>query len=296
MLKFSALGEGVHGKILKEKYRSTLDNQLKEAVLNYERFMSNVDKIEFWDDDNYSLSKSINLLVKELNLYRNAVIPTFDSRKNSGQENLHSTILEEFFHILVSPIVGKYTGKSNEALSSGKANSYCSLNFTPGSFSDLLENPSVNIHTKDQDFVLGCKVQITTKAFGDKSGHENVAQVVVPVVAIECKTYIERNMLDSCAGTAARLKAAMPYCIYLVAAEYMKMKDAFPELTSIDEVFILTKSSNSERLERRKLGYPVHDIYPELIMDIYQMVDKHLAKIWWSPEDAIKRGRVINRP
>lgn len=288
--------DGVHGKNLEEKYRSTSDNQLKEALAHYKKFITNVDNIEFLEDDISGCSRSIYLLVKELNIYRNLVIPTFDSRKNSGQENLHSTVLEEFFQILVSPIISKYTHESRDALSSGKANSYCSLNFTPGSFSDLLKNPTVTVHTKDQDFVLGCKVQITTKAFGNNSYYDNVTQVVVPVVAIECKTYIERNMLDSCAGTAARLKAAMPYCIYLVAAEYMKMKDAYPELTSIDEVFILTKSSNAERLEHRKFGRPIHEISPELIEEIYWMVDKHLAKIWWSPDDAVKRGRVINRP
>ena len=49
-------------------------------------------------------------------------------------------------------------------------------------------------------------------------------------------------MLDSCAATASRLKTAMPYCIYIVASEYMKMSDAAPELTDIDEVYILCRA------------------------------------------------------
>lgn len=97
-----------------------------------------------------------------------------------------------------------------------------SLSFTPNSFDTVFESPNAYIHTKDQDFVLGVNVEIEVTADGNSQN----AMTVIPVVAIECKTYLERNMLDSCAATAGRLKTAMPYCIYIVASEYMKMSDA----------------------------------------------------------------------
>lgn len=103
-------------------------------------------------------------------------------------------------------------------------------------------------------------------------------------------------MLDSCAGTAKRLKSAMPYCLYLVVSEYMKMEDAYPELTEIDELFILTRKSNSDRLSNNQKGLPPYAIGNDLIRDIFVMIDTHLAKVWWSPEDALSRGRVIARP
>ena len=103
-------------------------------------------------------------------------------------------------------------------------------------------------------------------------------------------------MLDSCANTATRLKNAMPYCVYMVASEYMKMDEASPELTDIDEVYILCKAKNSERLSRSQQGLPPLEIDSSLIYDLFQRVRKHLNSIWWSPEDAVSNGKVICRP
>ena len=88
----------------------------------------------------------------------------------------------------------------------------------------------------------------------------------------------------------------MPYCLYIVAAEYMKMEEAYPELTDINELFILTKASNADRLRFKDQGETPHPIDAKLIQDIFDMVSSHLDKIWWSPEDALARGKVIGRP
>ena len=88
----------------------------------------------------------------------------------------------------------------------------------------------------------------------------------------------------------------MPYCIYMVASEYMKMDEASPELTDIDEVYILCKAKNSERLSRSQQGLPPLEIDSSLIYDLFQRVRKHLNSIWWSPEDAVSNGKVICRP
>ena len=137
-------------------------------------------------------------------------------------------------------------------------------------------------------------VSISPSAGVPAEGHKE--DIVVPIFAIECKTYLERNMLDSCAGTASRLKKAMPYCLYLVASEYIKMEAAQPELTDISEVFVLCKASNAERLERSRVGKPVHPIDNELVIELFEMVHRHLNSIWWKPEDVLKFGKVINRP
>lgn len=103
-------------------------------------------------------------------------------------------------------------------------------------------------------------------------------------------------MLDSCAATASRLKNAMPYCIYIVASEYMKMSDAAPELTDIDEVYILCKAKNADRERRKRAHQDPFNIDAELIIDLYNRVCRHLNAIWWKPEDAVENGKIINRP
>jgi hypothetical protein len=295
---FSHFGFRAHGPALQNKANETNDEGLKEVLSHYKTFISDAELIEFDALDADSSKEAVIKLTKVLNLYRRHAIPILEARQNSGQENLRSSILEEFFQLLLFPLTANVRREFGDAVALGKANSYVGLTFTPRSFQSLFKNPSPAVHTKDQDFVLGCNIQLSSSikdgALGKDKKSTTITNVVVPVVAIECKTYIERNMLDSCAGTAKRLKAAMPYCLYLVAAEYMKMDDAYPELTDIDEVYILTKQSNATRLKQKLL--PPHEISEDLVLDIFRQVSVHLRKIWWSPEDALDRGRVINRP
>ena len=75
---------------------------------------------------------------------------------------------------------------------------------------------------------------------------------MVPAVAIECKRYLERNMLDECAGTAEKIKRATPYCLYLVVAEYLKMDDAAPEMSRIEEIFYFAEATQL-RVRRARL-------------------------------------------
>lgn len=235
--------------------------------------------------------EGIEHMVQILNDYRSVSIPVFDKLDNSGQKALGYTIMEEFFYLFFQKYV--YTlHLKNENLFLGKGNSYVSLSFTPKSFLNSLTDVSPYIHSKDQDFVLGIKVDINIKS-GD---YEGTKPTVLPVIAIECKTYLEKNMLDSCANTASRLKKAMPYCVYMVAAEYMKMDEASPELTDIDEVYILCKAKNSERLKRAQQGLTPLGISADLILDLFNRVKRHLNAIWWSPEEAITNGKVISRP
>lgn len=278
----------VHGNILKEytlKQTGVLLARFQEVECLYEEYRKNIEAIKILDDDN------LRKAVSELNQYRKVAIPLFDSVKNSGQTGLGSTIMEEFFYLLFNKKIQEMN-ISHSNVFVGKGNSYVSLSFSPNSFSTVFENPNAYIHTKDQDFVLGVNVEI--KVVSD--GHSQNKTTVIPVVAIECKTYLERNMLDSCAATAARLKSAMPYCVYIVASEYMKMDDATPELTDIDEVYILCRAKNSDRERKRSNGETPFEIDSELIIDLYNRVNRHLNSIWWNPEDAVERGKIINRP
>lgn len=251
----------------------------------YNTYRQAFDSIMNYDD------AGIREMVKVLNAYRSVSLPVFDSLNNAGQKALGYTIMEEFFYLFFQKYV--YTlGINRDNLFLGKGNSYISLSFTPKSFLKSMDDVNPFVHSKDQDFVLGISVDINVKS----GRSETTRKTVLPVVAIECKTYLEKNMLDSCANTATKLKSAMPYCAYIVAAEYMKMEEASPELSDIDEVYILCKAKNAERLRRKERGLPPLDIDAELIIDLFDRIRYHLNTIWWSPEDAVKNGRIIRRP
>jgi len=278
----------IHGKNLcayASKQQGQAQATFAGVVSAYERYRRIIDSVSNLDED------SIRITVNALNEYRKSALPVFDKLNNAGQKALGYTIMEEYFYLLFQKKIAQMAIQLDN-LFIGKGNSYVSLSFAPRSFSDVFEEPSPYIHTKDQDFMLGVNVEVSVKS-NQKQTSEST---VIPVVAIECKTYLERNMLDSCAATASRLKNAMPYCIYIVAAEYMKMSDASPELTDIDEVYILCRAKNTERERRKKNNEEPLDIDAELVIDLYLRVCRHLNSIWWKPEDAVELGKVINRP
>lgn len=278
----------IHGKNLRD-YTLKLEGQQRELFENlkhsYRDYRDTIDDIEELND------VGIRTMVSALNNYRRIAIPVFDKLENSGQQALGYTIMEEFFYLLFQKKI-QSMNIVHENLFVGKGNSYVSLSFTPSSFENLFGDPQAYIHTKDQDFMLGASVEISVLA----EGAEKSITTVIPAVAIECKTYLEKNMLDSCAATASRLKKAMPYCIYIVASEYMKMSDASPELTDIDEVYILCKAKNTDRERRQREQQEPYNIDPELILDLFNRVTRHLNAIWWRPEEAVELGKIINRP
>lgn len=229
----------------------------------------------------------IHQLVELLNVYKNTVEPVFDSRPNSAQEVLQPSILEEFFEFLFC----RLDLELGQPLLRRPASSFIDLSFNPKNLDELVAGPSFTIKSKDHDFVLGSQLTIDLRA--KSSNGVKGEYIVVPAVAIECKRYLERNMLDECSGTAEKLKKATPYCLYFVVAEFLKMDDASPEMSRIDEVYVLRKQKNSERLGKNFTAKPID---ADLVVDLYQQVLRHLKKVWWDPESALKTGKAFNTP
>jgi len=98
-------------------------------------------------------------------------------------------------------------------------------------------------------------------------------------------------MLDECAGTAARIKRVTPYTLFVVVAEYLKMDQSTPELSRIDEIYILRRQRNSAR---NAPGFVPLPIGADLVWDLYQRVRLHLERVWWDPDSALTRGKVFN--
>jgi hypothetical protein len=58
-------------------------------------------------------------------------------------------------------------------------------------------------------------LRLSMRAFEAPTGSDKT--IFVPAVALECKRHLERNTLAECAGLAARVKRATPYCLCVVA-------------------------------------------------------------------------------
>lgn len=272
-----------HGLLLERKATSTNDGGLMMALESYNLYRARLQE-EFSKTE-----PDIKNVVTFLNDYRKSAIPILEKRANSGQEGLRSTILEEFMYIIFDNVIDQIFEQRPKNLFLGKSKSFVDLTFAPSKFQDIFDHPIPYIHSKDQDFIVGATFDLSLA----NGSNIDTQKIVIPAFAIECKTYIEKNMLDSCAGTAKRLKSAMPYCKYLVVAEYMKMETATPELTSIDEVFVLCKATVGERT---KSGANIHDIDSKLVGEIVSQAKEHLTDTWWDKETTLSVGKIINRP
>ena len=100
-----------------------------------------------------------------------------------------------------------------------------------------------------------------------------------------------------CSSTAADIKRAAPYCMYIIVCEFIKLvKTAAPELTDISEIYVLCKAENGDRKKRRALGHGPHLVDGSAVMDLFERVMGHLRSVWWDPANALQVGKVISRP
>ena len=268
----------IHGSKLKRKAAS--DATLEVAIPHYERWRAESLKVVQRD------AAAIQQLTKLLNEYKDAVEPTFDARSNSAQEILQPSILEEFFEYVFSQI----SKELKQDFVRRPTSAYLDLVFNPRDVKNLMTKPDFTVRRKDHDFVIGASVELTLRV-ADAGAKVSKEEIVVPAVAIECKRYLERNMLDECSGTAERMKRVTPYCLYVVVAEFLKLDDASPELSRIDEIYVLRKQRN---LERNAVGFVPSPIDAGLVWDLYQLCLRHLTRIWWDPASAVTTGKVFN--
>lgn len=278
-----------HGLLLARKAGGSA--KLASCLAAYQTFSAAAEAIDVIE------SPAVAKLTQAFNAYRDAVIYTFESGQNVPQENLRSTMMEEFFGWLFKDIFSALGRERPSNYLAGKAmSSYLMLTFAPKDFVSLFDNPNPRISRKDQDFAIGATMKLSVgPSSGGASSFSEV--VTLPVVAIECKTYLAKNHLDMCSSTAQMLRRANPYCMYIVAAEFLKMdKGVTPEVTDIAEIFVLCKADNATRAKRKAAGESPHPVYEDVVLSLFNMVLGHLRAVWWDPNTALERGKVISRP
>ena len=277
-----------HGDLLARKAKEL--PKLAPCLEAYNEFKSKLTGLEV------NSPLAVSALVAAFNEYRDAVVYVFEGGKNVPQENLRSTMMEEFLGWLFKDIFSCVEISEPGNFVAGKAmSSYLTLTFAPRNFKELFSDPNPRVSKKDQDFAIGATMEVKVGAPGAAPTFSQ--KMTLPVVAIECKTYLAKNHLDMCSSTAQMLKRANPYCMYIIAAEFLKMDAGVtPEVTDIAEIFVLCKASNSTRKPRKESGAPPHPICGDVTLDLFNMVVGHLNATWWDPQTALERGKVISRP
>jgi len=235
----------------------------------------------------------------------------FDSRSN-----LHSSVLEEFLYYLFKDLVNDF----GENALIGKSHTFKDIFFVPPTYRAMLKRPYARIERKDHDFVIGATVQASLQAStppekdetpGEtetvlKEEPESYAQVTVqgntethlfdiPVIAVECKTYLDKTMLEGSSRAAEDLKARNPNSLYIVVMEWIKLtSDVNLRKYKVDQIYVLRQQKNTDREYRYEQTYIKNTIDTVVVTHLFELVRQHLTVDWTSSiENGIKRGWLL---
>jgi len=194
----------------------------------------------------------------------------FDSRSN-----LHSSVLEEFIYYLFRDLVAEFAA---QALI-GKSHTFKDIFFMPPNYGAMLESPHARIERKDHDFAIGVSVSAVLTSAGQEKGETHHFQI--PAVAIECKTYLDKTMLEGASMAAEQLKFRNPNALYLVVSEWLKLTENVNlRKFKVDQIYVLRKQKNTDREYRFLPDYEKNPVYLDVVEHLFNTVRAHLASNW----------------
>lgn len=273
----------VHGNNLeqkehhKTKYRDEESKRfLKEIRVRYKKWkLDNEDLIgptkEHDEEDDNTLRKRVKLL----NDYKEFLDQRHYAEKFDSRSNLHSSVLEEFLYYLFRDMVQSI---SEHALI-GKSHSFKDIFFKSSNYEDMVKKPNALIEIKDHDFSIGCSVTSTILCKGSESSEVHTWDI--PAVAIECKTYLDKTMLQDVSTAAEQLKHKNPNAMYMVVAEWLKLTESVNlRKYKIDQIYVLRKQKNTDREFRYNEGYVKNPIYDDVVIHLFKTVRNYLTTDW----------------
>jgi len=242
---------------------------------------------EVHSDDAAIVSERVRLL----NEYKDFLDQQHYAEHFDSRSNLHSSVMEEFIFYLFRDLIN---GISQDALI-GKSHSFKDIFFRPGNFAEMVVTARPFVEKKDHDFAIGVKLNVTMQVEGQPNDTAIHDQWHLPAVAIECKTYLDKTMLQDVSTAAEQLQHKNPNSIYIVVAEWLKLTESVNlKKYKIDQVYILRKQKNTDREFRYSENYIKNPIYEDVVFNLFQLVRDHLTSDWsGSIADGLSKGVLI---
>ncbi|MDP2903940.1 MAG: Bpu10I family restriction endonuclease [Methylovulum sp.] len=284
----------IHGNNLEQKeghrikYRAEESRLfLREIRVRYNQWhAANIALVGPTSDISESDSEIITKRVSLLNDYKEFLDQQHYAEKFDSRSNLHSSVLEEFMYYLFRDMV---RGISETALI-GKSHSFKDVFFRAPSYTEMVKKPYALFEIKDHDFAIGVSVKATMKCKGSET--EEGHNWDIPAVAIECKTYLDKTMLQDVSTAAEQLKQKNPNAMYIVVAEWLKLTESVNlKKYKIDQIYVLRKQKNTDREFRYDPSYEKNPIYADVVEHCFNFVREFLIAEDW--EGGIYHG--LNR-
>jgi Bpu10I restriction endonuclease len=196
-------------------------------------------------------------------------VDVFDSRGA-----LQPSALEEFCVFLFAPLVALHEGD----ISLGHREVFQGLFFTSPRFSEFAKLPDPTYPVGNIDFVISKR--LSSRISSEVS--EKSAEIFVPAVAVECKTYLDRPRWIECDILGSSVKRGFPQCLFIVISEFLKLKTSKVNIigSSMDHVYVFRRKMNVDRKIRRAGGTVLVPLYPPAVLDFYARVARHLTQDW----------------
>ena len=253
----------INNKLNSDKLSSKQNQFLSRCIEEYLKYdenfdINNIDKMtQAWN--NYLQYVRLNNINKETG-----------KALFTAQSKFEPTILEESIFRMFKCFV-------DNTIKASSIKAYCNMYFAPLDFKQFKKDTTYRFNVKDQDFALYKDVEVligTTKQ-----------TIPVPIVAIECKTYLDKTMLEGSIATAEKIKNGNPYCYFCIVTEcYDVGYDVDIKTTRIDQIYVLTKQKGRSKKSEIKA-----DVLEQLDKDI----KKHLSCKWSDVEKNIKDKGVV---
>ena len=218
------------------------------AYLKYQKIINKYLKITKSKNDFDSIEPVMNEFIDAFIEYKSTL--SILNNKNKGtyfspQSKFEPSVLEEFISIMISPLINDFKN-----LKCGPIRAFCEMLLFTVINSEKELDTRIDLKYKNQDVAI----------YFESSINGNIIQI--PVLSIECKTYIDKTMYESCVSTATRIKKSNTESKFFIIAETYDIDDGVKLNDDIDNIFILKKSKRSSKeSEFNKTVF--HTIYKE---------------------------------
>jgi len=270
----------IHGDNIAHKLRAEAKSENRKLILEIQK------KYLEWKEENLKITGVSVLEIKRkvvlLNQYKNFISQSkFKKEKGNlfgftSQSQLHSSVLEEFMYYLFKDIAKL----SKKQFNWGRTQAYTNLYFAPPNIEELEKSSNIIINVKDQDFSISKEIVLKSRVRNSKSWKEGI--IYVPVVSIECKTYLDKTMYEGSVATAEKIKRGNPYCLFLIVTEtYQVSLDVDPNYSSIDQIYVLKKDDEC------------NPIFVDVVWKLFKYVENHIGSEWYNVRERIKKGLMV---
>ena len=227
--------------------------------------------------------------VKLLNEYKDFLDQQKYAEHFDSRSNLHSSVLEEFMYYLFRDLVSSIS--SNALI--GKSHSFKDIFFRASNYQEMLIKPNTVIEKKDHDFAIGCSISAELTCKGPNE--PETRNWDIPAVAVECKTYLDKTMLQDVSTAAEQIKHKNPNARYIAVAEWLKLSDDINlKKYKIDQIYVLRKQKNTDREYRYRSEYKKNPIYSDVVEHLFNDVRVFLTTDWESGlTDGLGRGFLL---